>query len=264
MNCQEYRGMIEDALDVSLQGELKANIRRHLEHCPKCRDYLQFRREEHAALFAGVNAAYSHLRQPPPDFAVRVLREVESRQSGRRGWRRIVFPRWVLIAASLVAVAGFVFAASVAVETALGGKGADNSDNSQTGLYVDNSNANDGSSNLGCSSGIVDSSDRSLTSNEGENQMPIKKAAAVALTAAIGSAPLGAANGDGYQFIDPTTYPAANASYPSRSSAVAFDTGALRAFAGGDELEARSRTKACSQPISLATTDYFGMIIHLR
>ena len=43
MNCQEYKGMIEDALDVSLQGELKVNIQRHLEHCSECREYLSMR-----------------------------------------------------------------------------------------------------------------------------------------------------------------------------------------------------------------------------
>ena len=110
MNCQEYKDMIEDALDISLNGELEANIRRHLDHCAACREYLAMRRQEHAAVFAGVNAAYSHLRQPPADFADRVVREVAARRNARRGWRRLSLSRWALIAASVVVMSGFVFA----------------------------------------------------------------------------------------------------------------------------------------------------------
>ena len=76
MNCQEYKGMIEDALDVSLQGELKANVLRHLEHCPGCRDYYARRQQEHSELFMGINAAYAHSRPPPADFADRIMREL--------------------------------------------------------------------------------------------------------------------------------------------------------------------------------------------
>ena len=117
MNCQEYKGMIEDALDVSSNGELDACIRRHLDPCAECRDYLAIRRREHAAFFASVNAAYSHLRQPSADFADRLAESVRN----RRGWRRLALPRWALIAASVAAMAGFVFAASVAVEAIFGG-----------------------------------------------------------------------------------------------------------------------------------------------
>ena len=96
MNCQEYKGMIEDALDVSLNCELEASIRRHIDHCPECREYLAMRRQEHAAFFAGVNAAYSHLRSPPADFADRVVREVVAQRAARRSCRRLALPRWAL------------------------------------------------------------------------------------------------------------------------------------------------------------------------
>lgn len=114
------------------------------------------------------------------------------------------------------------------------------------------------------SSQKYENNQKSENNQKGETLMSKAKAAAAALTAAFAVAPLAAANGDEYQFIDPDTYPAENASYPSRSLAVALDTGALCAFGEEIELEARSRTKACSQPISLTTTDYFGMIIIVR
>ena len=116
MNCQEYREMIEDALDISIHGELEAHVRRHLEHCAECRDYFAARQAEHVALFTAVNAAYAHLRPPPSDFVDRLAREVKARRATRRGWRRFSPPRWTLIAASLVLVVGFVFAASYMVE----------------------------------------------------------------------------------------------------------------------------------------------------
>ena len=87
------------------------------------------------------------------------------------------------------------------------------------------------------------------------------KAAAAALTAAITTAPLASANGDEYQFIDPTTYPAENVSYSARSSAITVDAGALRVASVSDNLEARSRTKGASSAIMLDATKWHGMII---
>ena len=87
------------------------------------------------------------------------------------------------------------------------------------------------------------------------------RAAAAALTAAITTAPLAAANGDEYQFIDPATYPARNESYTARSSATTIDAGALRVASVSDNLEARSRTKGASAAILLDATKWHGMII---
>ncbi len=116
--------MIEDALDISLHGELEAHINRHLEHCAECRAYLSARRAEHIALFEGVNRAYSHMRRPPADLARRIAREVKAKSAERRGWRRLSLPRWALVAASLVALAGFVFAATAVVLPLLNADGA--------------------------------------------------------------------------------------------------------------------------------------------
>ena len=115
MNCQEYRDLIEDALDVSLHGEPERRVRLHLEHCASCRDYFKLRQDEHVALFSGINAACEELRLPE-GFADRLAESVRNRRSARRGWRRLALPRWVLIAASVAVVAGFVFAANVVVE----------------------------------------------------------------------------------------------------------------------------------------------------
>lgn len=90
------------------------------------------------------------------------------------------------------------------------------------------------------------------------------KAAAAALTAAMAAAPLAAANGDEYQFIDPTTYPAANVSHSARSEATTVDAGALRVASVSDNLEARSRTKGTSLAILLDATKFCGTIITIR
>lgn len=87
------------------------------------------------------------------------------------------------------------------------------------------------------------------------------RAALAAVAAALVTTPLASANGDDYQFIDPTTYPAENVSYSARSTAVAFDTGALRSTSSADDLEARSRTKSASSAILLDATKWHGMVI---
>lgn len=91
-----------------------------------------------------------------------------------------------------------------------------------------------------------------------------QKAAAAALTAAMAAAPLGAANGDGYQYIDPTTYPAANYSYATSSPAITLNAGAVPAVSVSDGLEARSRSSETSVAIALETTKLQGSIISIR
>ena len=111
MNCQEYRSMIEDALDDSLQGELGEIICRHLEHCPECRGYLAMRRQEHSDLFMSVNAAYSHPHPPPADFTDRLIAAVAPRRPLPFFMR---MPRWALVAASVaIAFIGVAFAGVV-------------------------------------------------------------------------------------------------------------------------------------------------------
>ena len=119
MNCQEYRNLIEDTLDVSLHGEPERRVRLHIEHCAACRSYFQSRRNEHIAFFSKINASCTDLRLPD-GFADRLAASVRARQSVRRGWRRLALPKWALIAASVAVMAGFVFAATVVVDAVVG------------------------------------------------------------------------------------------------------------------------------------------------
>ena len=121
MNCKEYRELIEDALDISLHGDPEKRVRLHLEHCDACRAYFERRRAEHVALFTGINAVYSDLHLPE-EFANRLVASVRTRKVGRRVWRHFRLPKWALIAASLVAMVGFAFAAKVVVDEIRGAK----------------------------------------------------------------------------------------------------------------------------------------------
>ena len=94
--------------------------------------------------------------------------------------------------------------------------------------------------------------------------MTRKKAAAAALTAAMAAAPLAAANGDEYQFIDPATYPAATPSYPAASDAIALETGAMRIASTAGELEARSRANGASVAIALNAMKFRTFIMTVR
>ena len=271
MNCQEYKGMIEDALDISINGELEANVRRHLDHCVECREYLAMRRQEHAAFFAGVNAAYSHLRQPPADFADRVVREVAAQRNARRGWRRLSLPRWAFIAASVVVMAGFVFAnVKLVMEKGelAGGDFGEREETEATSFGVADATAvaPSGSSVLLPDSSVpsdTTTETQSDTNLKGETVMSKVKAAAAALTAAITTTPLASVNGDEYQFINPTTYPAANVSYSAWSSPITVDAGALWEASASETLEARSRTEGVSSAILLDATKWHGMVISI-
>ena len=297
MNCQEYRDMIEDALDVSLHGELATHVRRHLEHCADCRDYFAARRAEHVALFANVNAAYSHLRPPPSDFVARLTCEVEAQRMARRGWRRFALPRWALIAASLVAMAGFVFAATVVVDAVIA---KDDDSEAMEGRAGDNvpptTEGTDGSDALAASETggtrsvassevpetpsvsyvpstdnqqqTIDNQQPSINNQQStlkrEKAMTKRKAAAAALTAAMAATPLAAANGDEYQFIDPTTYPAANYSYATSSSAITLNAGAVPVAGVSGDLEARSRSNSSSTAIMLNALPFKGCYLTIR
>ena len=206
MNCQEYRDMIEDALDISLHGELEMRVRRHLEHCEGCRAYFERRHSEHVLLFKSVNAAYSHLRPPSDGFADRIVREVVARRNARWSWRRIALPRWALIAASLVLMAGFVFAAAVVVEAVVA-KDDDSEAMVEGRADLDAQDSPTMNGSLAASSEVPlalsvsyvpstdswqptadnqqPSSNNQLESEKGEKEMTIKHPATVALAAAL-------------------------------------------------------------------------------
>ena len=282
MNCQEYRDLIEDALDVSLHGEPERRVRLHLEHCASCRDYFKVRQDEHVALFSGINAACEELRLSE-GFADRLAESVRNRRSARRGWRRLALPRWALIAASVAAMLGFAFANVKLImenvkleegerEGAKATEGMKETEGAEativevadaTAIAPSVSSVPLASSEPSeSSSPSTQTTDPQLETNQkGETLMSKVKAATAALTAAMAAAPLAAANGDEYQFIDPTTYPAENVSYSARSSAVTVDAGALRIAGAPDDLEARSRTRGASAAILLDATKFHGSVL---
>ena len=274
MNCREYRELIDDALDTSLNGALGHRVKLHLEHCTTCRDYYEHRQKEHVVLFAAMNAAYADVHLPP-GFADNVIEMIALEGARRKPFFARV-PRWALIAASLVAMAGFVFAAAVGirgVEAANQDDIAANQDD--TAASRDGDADGEGASAFvvpsvpsGASAPIANyqlpTTNYQLETYQGATTMTKKKAAAAALTAALAAAPLAAANGDEYQFIDPATYPAANPFYPAASVATTLETGAMRIADTARELEARSRANGASVAIALNAAKFRTFIMTVR
>ena len=285
MNCQEYRDLIEDALDVSLHGEPERRVRLHLEHCASCRGYFKLRQDEHVALFSGINAACEELRLPE-GFADRLAESVRNRRSARRSWRRLALPRWALIAASVAILAGFVFAANVVVEGLRGAEAANQDGESEGTKVAEGAEATvvevaDAtaiapsvssvplafSEPSESSSPSTQTTDPQLETNQkGETLMSKVKAATAALTAAFAATPLVAANGDEYQFIvsgDPVAAATVGSSSAS-SDEITLETGALRVAGSPNDLEARSRTAVASVAIALNATKFRTFIMTVR
>ena len=271
MNCREYRELIDDALDTSLNGALGHRVKLHLEHCTVCRDYYEHRQKEHVALFAAMNAAYADVHLPP-GFADNVIEMIALEGARRKPFFARV-PRWALIAASLVAMVGFVFAAAVGIRSL---EAADQ-DAAEDGTDVtDVTSGTTVASDAPQSSeiGVLETqefvplvpqvSPASQSTPQGATTMTRKKAAAAVLTVAMAVSPLTAANGDEYQFINPATYPAVNPSYPTASDAITLETGAMRIAGTAGELEARSRSNSASVAIALNATKFRTFIMTVR
>ena len=268
MNCREYRELIDDALDTSLNGALGHRVKLHLEHCTVCRDYYEHRQKEHVALFTAMNAAYADVHLPS-GFADNVV-ELIALEGVRRKPFFARVPRWALIAASLVAMAGFVFAAMVGIRGAVAANQDDISSNQEAGAANPNADGDEMVGRVALNAPDSPDADQlsttndQLETNQGATTMTRKKAAAAALTAALAAAPLAAANGDEYQFIDPATYPAANPFYPAASVAITLETGAMRIAGTAGELEARSRSNGASVAIALNATKFRTFIMTVR
>ena len=253
MNCREYRALIDDALDVSLKDSLEQRVKLHLDHCPACRNYYESCRQEHVALFSVMNSAYADIRLPS-NFADRVLSEIVAGNMARKRSFFVRMPRWALIAASLVLMAGFVFAATVVVDAVIA-----NGDDSKRTEETQTTEGADGGAAPAVSTDVPYVSDVASvpSSSSAENQQTInnqqsttdnklkeeramtkRKAAAAALTAAMAAAPLAAADGDGYQFII-SGYPVANYSHTESSSAITLNAGAVPVAGAVGDLEAR-------------------------
>ena len=270
MNCREYRELIDDALDTSLNGALGHRVKLHLEHCTVCRDYYEHRQKEHVALFAAMNAAYADVHLPS-GFADNVIKLIALEGARRKPFFARV-PRWALIAASLVAMAGFVFAAAVGIRGAAAANQDDISSNQEAGTANPNADGDEMVGRVALNAPDSPDADQlsttnyQLETNQGATTMTRKKAAAAALTAAITAAPLAAANGDEYQFIvsgDPIAAATVGSS-SAISDEITLETGALRVVGSADDLEARSRTTGASVAIALNATKFRTFIMSVR
>ena len=277
MNCREYRELIDDALDTSLNGTLGHRVKLHLEHCTVCRDYYEHRQKEHVALFTAMNAAYGDVHLPS-GFADNVIEMIALEGARRKPFFARV-PRWALIAASLVAMAGFVFAATVVVErVALNAPDSTRGDEPNA-VEVTEATEETKATAVSSADAVIDSSvpvvssvasapttNYQLEPNPGETTMTRRKAAAAALTAAMAAAPLAAANGDEYQFIvsgDPVAAATVGSSSAS-SDEITLETGALRVAGTANDLEARSRASRTSVAIALNATKFRTFIMTFR
>ena len=167
MNCREYRALIDDALDVSLKDSLEQRVKLHLDHCPACRNYYESCRQEHVALFSVMNSAYADIRLPS-NFADRVLAEIVAGNMARKRSFFVRMPRWALIAASLVLMAGFVFAATVVVDAVIA-----NGDDSKRTEETQTTEGADGGAAPAVSTDVPYVSDvASVPSTEPGNQQP--------------------------------------------------------------------------------------------
>lgn len=262
MNCQECESLFDDMLDKRVKEPFRRQMELHLSRCADCHAKLEERKRRHKLLFRALNNAECAMHLPG-NFADRLVAECRAPQSW---WQNFAVPRWAMIAATLAIMAGFVFAATVAIEAVANGNGGTEGTEATYGTQGTEDTSQDVASantstefsekqiaNLATSVSLVSSvssvSSVLSSNNQGEPAMNRKKAAAAALMAATAAVPIMAASGDEYQFIDPTTYPAANLSHSAKSAAIELDSGARRVAGTSGDLEARSRSRG----VSLAT-----------
>src|SRR6266516_4731249 len=102
--CEDVRPQLADSMLGTLPEQEMAAVRRHLRGCGGCR-------AEAAKLDQGISlfATAAHVADPPPQLEERVmsaLSEEWSETPERRRARRLLAPRWLAVAAGVVAIAG--------------------------------------------------------------------------------------------------------------------------------------------------------------
>ena len=115
MNCQEARDLVEDALDKRLSGGVKRRLDLHLARCHDCRRFYDAEQAEHSRWFRAMNDVAAEPAHPlPPDFADRLVAAVLANGAAHTPFfRRFRIPRWLKVAACLLALASFVSFAAV-------------------------------------------------------------------------------------------------------------------------------------------------------
>jgi anti-sigma factor RsiW len=255
-------------LDRRMKEPLKRRMQIHLTNCTECSARLERRRKAHAALFRALNHfdGREHLSE---SFAERLVAECRRPQPW---WQNVAAPKWALIAASLVLMAGFVFAATVVVDAVIAKD--DDRKGTQATEVTDGSDALAAPADVPCVSDVssVPSTDNQpppinnqQSTLKGEQAMTKRKAAATALTAAMAVAPLAAANGDEYQFIVSGELVAVTTGCSSDSSETSSLTSGTLAdgVVYGSEFEARYRTMDDSNTCSLRS-DKAGLVISFK
>ena len=198
MNCNEAIELAEEAMDKDLPRAVKRRLDLHLSHCESCRRLFEAERNEHVRWFRVFNDPKA-MRSLPPGFADRLAASV--RMNRPSFWLRI--PRWAKIAACLTALASFVsFAAVVVVEKAADGdesailEGAEAKDGTEAtdAELVSNTVPYVPEDYPSVASAFSTSSfDDQFNTDQGEEEMNIKKKAVTALAAAtLAAAPASA------------------------------------------------------------------------
>ena len=270
MNCMEAKALVEDALDDSLAGSRKRALELHLSRCDDCKAFFATEREEHRRWFQAMNERNAR-RHLPKGFSDELVAEIlREHTAPQRRWA--LFAKIRRVAAVLLAAlffAGVSYATAVVVSKAVETHGDKESNATDEAEATRSGHAEDSSlgafaSDAPSSPSIHSYSELSTSPTEGESTVKKGRAATAALTAAMAAAPIAAANGDEYQFIDPATYPAANVSHSASSDAIMLTAGAVPAFGGSDDLEARSRSSDSSVAIALDTTKFQATMIFIR
>jgi hypothetical protein len=264
MNCQECESLFDEMIDRRVEEPTRQRMELHLSRCGTCRSRLEHRKKSHTLMFRALNAAEVRLHLPN-GFADRLVAECRSQP------KRSFFPalpRWALIAASLVIIAGFVFAAATVGRAVLNA-----SNDTIDDVPVPSTDSQLPSTiyqlpttiyQLPSTNYQLPSTNYQLQTNQGEATMTKKKAAAAALASAMAAAPLTAARGDGYQYIisgDPVAAETADSS--SASSATSSLTSGTLAdgYVLASELEARYSTTGESALTALRSDKFNATII---
>lgn len=268
MNCQECEGLFDEMIDRRVKEPMRQRMELHLSRCGTCRGKLEHRKKSHALMFRTLNGADVRLHLPK-DFADRLV--AECRSQPKRPFF-LALPRWTLIAASLLIVAGFVFAAAV-TSGVLGGTETETDalvdaissvpevlDVPEVSVVPDGLGMNTLPSTI-CQ---LPSTNFQLQTNPGETTMTKKKAAAAALVSAMAAAPLTAARGDGYQYIlsgDPVAAETADSSSASSATSLLTSGTLADGHVLASELEARYRTAGESAVTALRSDKFNGTFI---
>jgi Putative zinc-finger len=103
--CEDVRPQLADSMLGTLPEPEMAAVRRHLRGCGGCR-------AEAAKLDQGISlfATAAHVAEPPPELEGRVMSALSEEWSEmpERRPRRLFAPRWLAVAAAVVAIAGAV------------------------------------------------------------------------------------------------------------------------------------------------------------